>query len=45
MEVPDDVPVLVGQLALEATDFVVDPRAGQLIANPAHGGEHIIEEY
>jgi predicted aspartyl protease len=44
-ELPDDCPVLIGQLALEALDFVVDPIAQRLIGNPAHGGEHIIELY
>jgi clan AA aspartic protease len=41
-EVPDDCPVLIGQVPLELLDFVVDQR---LIGNPAHGGEHIIELY
>jgi hypothetical protein len=44
-QVPDDVPVLIGQIPLEALDFVIDPRSQQLIGNPAHGGEHIIEAY
>jgi predicted aspartyl protease len=44
-EVPDDVPVLIGQIPLEALDFVIDPRGQRLIGNPAHGGEHIIEAY
>jgi predicted aspartyl protease len=45
MEVPDTVPVLIGQLALERLDFVVDPQGQRLIGNPAHGGEHIVEAY
>lgn len=45
VEVPDDCPVLVGQIPLEALDFVIDPIGQQLIGNPAHGGEHIIELY
>jgi predicted aspartyl protease len=45
MEVPDSVPVLIGQLALERLDFVVDLQGRRLIGNPAHGGEHIIEAY
>jgi predicted aspartyl protease len=45
MEVPDDVPVLIGQLPLEHLDFVVDLRSRSLIGNPAHGGEHIYELY
>src|SRR5437588_2687012 len=37
IELPDDCPVLVGQLPLEGLDFVVDPINRQLIGNPAHG--------
>lgn len=45
MEVPDDVPVLIGQIPLEMLDLVVDLQARRLIGNPAHGGEHILELY
>lgn len=45
MEVPDNVPILVGQLPLEHLDFVFDMRSHTLIGNPAHGGEHIYELY
>ena len=45
MEVPDDVPVLIGQLPLEHLDFVVDMRKHALVGNPAHGGEHVYELY
>lgn len=45
MEVPDTVPVLIGQLPLEHLDFVVDMRSHSLIGNPAHGGEHVYELY
>lgn len=45
MEVPDTIPVLIGQLPLEHLDLVVDPRARSLIGNPAHGGEHVYELY
>jgi predicted aspartyl protease len=45
MEVPDDVPVLIGQLPLEHLDFVIDPRSRTLVGNPAHGGEHMYELY
>ena len=45
VEVPDDCPALIGQIALEMLDFVVDPAGQRLIGNPAHGGEHIIELY
>ncbi len=43
MELPDDVPVLIGQLPLEHLDLVVDLRSRSLIGNPAHGGEHVYE--
>ncbi len=45
MEVPDTVPVLIGQIPLEHLDFVVDLRDRKLIGNPAHGGEHVYELY
>jgi predicted aspartyl protease len=45
MEVPDTVPVLIGQLPLEHLDFVIDLRSRALIGNPAHGGEHMYELY
>jgi predicted aspartyl protease len=44
-EVPDDCPVLIGQIPLEQLDFVVDMTGRKLIGNPAHGGEHMIEMY
>lgn len=43
MEVPNGVPVLIGQLPLEHLDLVVDTRRRTLIGNPAHGGEHVYE--
>ena len=45
MEVPDDVPVLIGQLPLENLDLVVDLRGRCLTGNPAHGGEQVFELY
>lgn len=45
MEIPDNVPPLVGQIPLELLDFVVDPGGQRLIGNPAHGGEHIVEMF
>jgi predicted aspartyl protease len=44
-ELPEDCPVLIGQLPLEMLDFVVDPRGQKLIGNPEHGGEHMIDLY
>lgn len=40
---PDECPVLIGQVPLELLDFVVDPAGQRLIGNPAHGGEQVIE--
>jgi hypothetical protein len=45
LEVPDSVPVLVGQLPLEHMDFVIDMTAHALIGNPAHGGKLVYEMY
>jgi len=44
-ELPDECPTLIGQLVLEQLDFVVDPKGGRLIGNPAHGGEWMLEQY
>jgi hypothetical protein len=35
--------VLIGQIPLEALDFVVDPIGQRLIGNPEHNGEHMID--
>ena len=45
LEVPDDVPVLIGQVPLELLDFVVDPKSQKLVGNPAHGGQQMLEMY
>ncbi|HEX3313593.1 MAG TPA: hypothetical protein VHR72_01825, partial [Gemmataceae bacterium] len=45
LEVPDGVPTLIGQIPLESLDFVVDPTKRRLIGNPAHGGEHVYEQF
>ncbi len=45
VEIPDDCPVLIGQVPLELLDFVIDPASQRLIGNPAHGGEQMIELY
>ncbi len=44
-EIPDDFPVLIGQIPLEMMDWVVDPKGQRLIGNPEHGGEQVIEVY
>jgi predicted aspartyl protease len=45
LEVPDGVPVLIGQLPLEHMDFVIDMISHVLIGNPAHGGKLVYEMY
>jgi predicted aspartyl protease len=45
LEVPDSVPVLIGQIPLEHLDLVIDMRSQSLTGNPAHGGEHVYEMY
>ncbi len=42
---PDECPVLIGQIPLEALDFLVDPIGQRLIGNPEHGGEQMIEMF
>ena len=42
-ELPDGCPVLIGQLPLEALDFVVDPVGQRLIGNPDHGGKDMMD--
>jgi clan AA aspartic protease len=44
-EVPDDCPVLIGQIPLEILDYVVDPVGQRLIGNPEHNGEQMGEEF
>ena len=41
-DLPEDTPVLVGHMILEALDLCVDMRKG-LIHNPAHGGAWTIK--
>lgn len=45
VEVPNDVPTLVGQIPLEWMDWIVDPKNQRLIGNPDHGGEQMLELY
>ena len=42
-EIPDDCPVLIGQIPLEGLDLVVDPIGQRLIGNPEHGGEQMLD--
>lgn len=43
MEITDDCPVLIGQIALEGLDFIVDPVGHRLLGNPDHHGEHMFD--
>ncbi len=43
LQVADDCPVLIGQIPLEALDYVVDPVNRRLMGNPDHGGEYMID--
>jgi len=42
---PEDCPVLIGQIPLEALDFVVDPVGQKLLGNPDHGGKQMIDMF
>jgi predicted aspartyl protease len=42
-EIPDDFPVVIGQVPLELLDWVVDLKSQRLIGNPEHGGEQMID--
>jgi predicted aspartyl protease len=44
-EIADEYPVLVGQIPLEALDWVVDAKGQRLIGNPEHGGEWGLDAY
>jgi hypothetical protein len=44
-EIADGCPVLIGQIALEGLDLVVDTKGRRLIGNPEHDGEHVMEVY
>lgn len=45
MEIPDDVPVLMGYVILEQLDLVPDLKQQKLIPNPAHDGEYALDMY
>jgi predicted aspartyl protease len=44
-EVPEDCPVLIGYLALESLDFIVDPIHQRLIPNPQHGSQRMVDMF
>ena len=45
VELPDELPNVVGQIPLEFMDWVIDMGAHRLAGNPEHGGEWIDECY
>jgi len=45
VEIPNELPNIVGQIPLEALDWVVDTKNRKLIGNPEHGGEWVDEEF
>lgn len=45
IEVPKNVPDLLGLVTLEVLDLVVDAKGRPRIPNPAHGGEQKTQEY
>jgi predicted aspartyl protease len=44
-EIPDEFPVLIGQVPLELLDWVLDPIGQRLIGNPEHGGQQMIDVF
>jgi predicted aspartyl protease len=44
-DVPNDCPVLIGQIPLEMLDFVVDLRNQKLVGNPEHGGKFMYDAF
>jgi len=45
VELPDELPNIVGQIPLEFMDWVIDMGTHRLTGNPEHGGEWIDENY
>ena len=43
MEVPENVPPLLGYIALESLDLVVNPTGEALTGNPDHGGKFMVD--
>jgi predicted aspartyl protease len=44
-EIGDEYPVLIGQIPLEALDWVIDTKGQRLIGNPDHHGEWGIDVF
>ena len=43
MEIPDDVPPLMGYIPLESLDLVVNPKSNQVTPNPENGGKYTLD--
>ncbi len=43
MEVPENIPPLLGYIPLENLDLVVDPKTDQVIPNPESGGKYTLD--
>jgi len=43
MEIPDNIPPLLGYVALENLDLVVDPKSNQVIPNPESGSKFTLD--
>jgi predicted aspartyl protease len=39
VDLPEECPVLIGQVPLEIMDWAIDPKGQRLIGNPEHGGQ------
>jgi predicted aspartyl protease len=45
VEVPDELPNLIGQIPLEEMDLVVDPRKRKVVPNPEHPDGPLYDEF
>ena len=43
MEIPEDVPPLLGFIPLESLDLVVNPKSNQVTHNPENGGKYTLD--
>lgn len=43
MEIPDNIPPLVGCILLESLDLVVHPKSHKVIPNPESGGKYTLD--
>jgi len=43
MEIPEDVPPLLGFIPLENLDLVVNPKSNQVTHNPENGGKYTLD--